>query len=369
MESIRSKIVIVDDNMANLTMGRNMLKIFYEAYPAPSAKKLFEILENILPELILLDIEMPEMNGYEAIKKLKADERFAEIPVIFLTSRNDEGSQLEGFELGAADYVSKPFSAPLLLKRIANQLLIVRQKKELLANKANLERQVDKLAKEMGNKDRQVIDLQGALLATVADLVEFRDKLTGGHIVRTKRYMEALFDELTRRGVYEEEVKTWDKKFFLSSVPLHDVGKIATPDGILNKPDKLTEEEFETMKSHVTVGLDALDKIIHNTAENDFLRHTLYIAGTHHEKWDGSGYPVGLRGKDIPLQGRLMAIADVYDALISVRPYKVAFSHEEASKIIEEGAGSHFDPALVDVFLGIEDEFACIVEETRASSN
>jgi len=369
MESVRSKIVIVDDNKANLTIGRNVLKIFYEVYPAPSADKLFEILDNnVLPDLILLDIEMPEMNGYEAIKILKADSRFIDIPVIFVTSRSDESSELEGLELGAVDYISKPFSAPLLLKRIANQLLIARQKRELLVHQTNLERHMADLEKETLDKNDQVIALQNTLLATVANLVECRDKLTGGHIVRTQLYMKALLEELIRRKIYQEEIASWDMSFFLPSVPLHDVGKIAITDLILNKPGALTKEEFEIMKTHVTVGVDALEKIIHNMAEHAFLRHTLYIAGTHHEKWDGTGYPTGLRGRDIPLEGRLMAIADVYDALISARPYKEAIPHEKASKIIEEGAGTHFDPTLVDVFIGVESEFAHIVKEIGTST-
>ncbi|MCL2791195.1 MAG: response regulator [Desulfobulbus sp.] len=368
MDSIRSKVVLVDDNQANLTVGRNMLKTSYEVYPALSAAKLFEILENILPDLILLDIEMPGINGYEAIKKLKNDARFADIPVIFLTSRSDEISELEGFELGAADFVSKPFSVSLLLKRIENQLLIVRQKRALLAHQTTLERHVDDLEEKMLDKTAQVITLQNAVLATVADLVECRDKLTGGHIVRTQLYMKALLEELTRRKIYQEEIATWDMTFFLPSVPLHDVGKIAITDLILNKPAALTAEEFEIMKTHVTVGVDALEKIMLNTPVHAFLRHTLCIAGTHHEKWDGTGYPMGLRGRDIPLEGRLMAIADVYDALISVRPYKEAFTHEQASKIIEEGAGTHFDPILVDVYLSVASEFAQIVEKVGISN-
>jgi len=368
MERIRSKIILVDDNMTNLTVGRNMLKTFYEVYPAPSAAKLFEILEHVLPDLVLLDIEMPEMDGYEAIKKMKSDSRFVDIPVIFLTMRTDAFSELEGFELGAVDYISKPFSGPLLLKRIANQLLIVRQTRELLASQAALKRHVVGLEQGMRDKAAQVIELQNAVLATVADLVEFRDKLTGGHIARTQLYMKALIEELIRSKIYQEEIATWDLDFCLHSVQLHDVGKIAITDLILNKPDKLTPEEFEIMKTHVTVGVDAVEKIIRNTSEHDFLRHTLYIVGTHHEKWDGSGYPMGLKGSNIPLEGRLMAIADVYDALISSRPYKQALPHEEACKIIEAGAGNHFDPVLVDVFRNVADEFERIVREIETSA-
>jgi len=363
MANARDRIILVDDNMANLTLGRNLLKSFYEVYPAPSSAKLFEILEKILPDLILLDIDMPETNGYEAIKKLKSDHRFADIPVIFLTAKSDESSELEGFTLGAVDYISKPFSGPLLIKRIASQLLIVRQKKALLESRAALKDYADNLEEKVQKKTEEVIDLQNAVLSTVADLVEFRDELTGGHIARTQRYLKSLVEEMFRCGLYKDEISQWDMKFFLPSAQLHDVGKIAITDMILNKPDKLTPEEFEIMKSHVNVGVDAIEKIMHNTSEHAFLNHALLIAGTHHEKWDGSGYPMGLKGQNIPLEGRLMAVADVYDALISERPYKKAFSHEEARKIIIDSSGKHFDPALVEVFLQVEDEFARVARE------
>ena len=358
MEDKRHKIILVDDNMANLTMGRNMLKAFYEVYPAPSAAKFFEIIENVTADMVLLDIEMPDMNGYETIRKMKADPRFTDIPVIFLTAKSDENSELEGFELGAADYISKPFSGPLLLKRIANQLLIVQQKKELLANQAALQDYADNLEIKVRHKTKEVINLQNAVLSTVADLVEYRDELTGGHVNRTQLYLKALADELVREKIYLDEMEEWDMDFFLSSAQLHDVGKIAIGDRILNKPSKLTTEEFEIMKTHVAVGVEAIEKIMKNTTEHAFLNHALLITGTHHEKWDGSGYPGGLKGRDIPLEGRLMAVADVYDALITVRPYKPAYSHEEACKIIEESGGTHFDPVLVDVFRNIKGKFA-----------
>ena len=363
METGRNKIILVDDNMANLAVGRNLLKVYYEVFPAPSAAKLFEILDNVNPDLILLDIEMPEIDGYEAIKRLKSDTRFSDIPVIFLTSKTDEGSELEGLSLGAVDYVSKPFSGPLLLKRIENHLLIARQKKVLLANQVALQDYADNLEVKVREKTSEVVNLQNTVLNTVADLVEFRDGCTGGHTSRTKLYLEAMINELTKEKIYEEEVSRWDKDILLSSVQLHDVGKIAITDLILNKPDKLTPEEFEVMKTHVTIGVDAIKRIIGNTKEHDFLRHALLIAGTHHEKWDGSGYPVGLKGENIPLEGRLMAVVDVYDALISERPYKKAFTHEEANKIIVDGAGKHFDPVLADVYRNVAVEFAKIAKE------
>jgi len=365
MDSTRKKIILVDDIMANLTIGRNLLKTFYETYPAFSAAKLFEILENVTPDLILLDIEMPDMDGYEAIKLLKADERYKDIPVIFVTAKGDEASEMEGFDLGAVDYVSKPFSGPLLLKRISNHILIAQQKKELLANQAELKDYAENLENKVQKKTVEVFNLQNAVLATVADLVEFRDKGTGGHITRTQLFLQALIEELIIEGTYADEVSKWDINFFLPSAQLHDVGKIAISDTILNKPGKLTEEEFEIMKTHVEVGVEAIEKIMSEADEHAFLDHALLIAGTHHEKWDGSGYPLGLKGLNIPIEGRLMAIADVYDALRSDRPYKKAFSHEEACRIIEEGSGKHFDPVLVKAFVAVKDEYEKISEKYR----
>ena len=350
MSNTRSKIILVDDMKPNLVMGKDLLKTFYEVYLASSASKLFSILENVTPDLILLDIGMPETDGYEAMKRLKANPCFADIPVIFVTAKDDDSSEMECFDLGAVDYVRKPFSGPLLLKRIANQLLIVRQRKELLESQAALKDHAENLEAKVLEKTAEVLDLQSAVLATVAELVEFRDKQTGGHITRTGRYLQILIDEMNCEGVYADEISHWLMDYFLPSAQLHDVGKIAISDLILNKPEKLTPEEFEIMKTHVMVGVDAIGQIMEKTKEHVFLDHALLIAGTHHERWDGSGYPVGLKGKNIPLEGRLMAISDVYDALISERPYKKAFTHEEACKIIEGGAGSHFDPVLVDVF-------------------
>ena len=364
MDDTRHKIIIVDDSMANLTMGRNMLKTFYEVYPAPSAAKLFEILENILPDLILLDIEMPEINGYETIKKLKGDKRFEDIPVIFLTAKNDEDSELEGFDLGAVDYISKPFSGSLLLKRIANQLLIVKQRNDLLTAQTALMDHAENLETKVRIKTKEVLDLQSSVLTIVSDLVEFRDNITGGHVGRTQLYFKALVEELSRKAIYKEEISTWDMDFVLPSTQLHDVGKIAISDLILNKPGKLTGDEFEIMKTHVIAGVDAIEKIISVTQEHAFLKHALYIAGTHHEKWDGTGYPMKLKGKSIPLEGRLMAITDVYDALTSERPYKKPFNHEDACKIIIENAGTHFDPVLVEIFRGVSDQFDRIAQGT-----
>jgi len=357
MSNPRSKIVLVDDNLTNLTAGKSIIKTFHQVIPVSSASAMFGVLEEVKPDLIILDIEMPEMDGYEAIKKLKSDARWRDIPVIFLTAKDDADSEIKGFDLGAVDYVTKPFSAPMLLKRIEKELLFNRQKKALLKTQAELKNHLEGLEILVHEKADAVIRMQNAIFDTVVDMVEFRDKYTGGHIVRTQQYVRALLDEMLKQDVYTEIISDWSMASILASAKLHDIGKIAVPDIILGKNAKLTEEEFESMKAHVAAGVDAIERIIKKMGEDDFFDHAIRMAGTHHEKWDGSGYPIGLNGNNIPLEGRLMAIADVYDALICKRQYKEALSHETACKIIEESAGTHFDPILVDVFLSIKDQF------------
>ncbi|MDR3295414.1 MAG: response regulator [Clostridiales Family XIII bacterium] len=354
-DTTRNIILLVDDNVTNLTMGKEILKTHYKVYPTPSAEIMFDLLENILPNMILLDIEMPDMNGYDAIKILKNNPKWAEIPVIFLTSMTDEGSELKGLSLGAIDYVTKPFSASLLLKRIENHLFSEAQKKLLKDFNTNLEQMVHE-------KTAQIVNLQNAVMSTVADLVEFRDEATGGHIARTQKYLEILINKMVEERVYYDEISDWDMEYLLPSAQLHDVGKIAISDTILNKPGSLTTEEFEIMKTHASIGVEAIRKIERNASEHTFLKHARLIAGGHHEKWDGTGYPAGFSGTDIPLEGRLMAIVDVYDALISKRPYKKPFSMDESRRIIEGGSGTHFDPALIDVFSKVADQFAKIVQ-------
>jgi putative two-component system response regulator len=359
MKNERQIIFFVDDNIANLTAGKAMLKDHYDVFPLASGSRLFEILEKVRPDLILLDIEMPEMNGYAAIKKLKADETTRDIPVIFLTTRNDSGSELEGLNLGAIDYIFKPFSPPLLLKRLENHLLARRQQIALKDYNDNLQRMVER-------RTQQVVELQNTILNTVTEMVEFRDNATGGHIERTQNYLTLLVDKLLQENIYREEISSWNLEFLIPSAQLHDVGKIAISDTILNKPGKLTSVEFEIMKQHAAIGETAIERIMKTTSENDFLNHAKIFAATHHEKWDGSGYPRNLKNYDIPLQGRLMAVADVYDALISARPYKEPLSPVEAEEVIIAERGKHFDPILVDLFRELTSQFALVAEYCQA---
>ena len=358
LDERRQKIMLVDDNKANLAVGKRILSKYYDVYALPSADKLFEFLNHVAPDLILLDIEMPGMNGYEAITILKNDNRYADIPVIFVTAKTSESDEYDGLALGAIDYVTKPFSEALLLKRIENHLLIQKQK-------ARLRDYNDNLLKMVKEKSHQIFGLQNAIVSTVADLVEFRDDSTGFHIARTQKYMQVLVEQLIEDGVYKEELLSWNMDFILPAAPLHDVGKISICDAILNKPDRLLPEEFEIMKTHVKKGVEAIERMERFGYFADFLEHAKTFAGTHHEKWDGSGYPSGLKGQEIPLEGRIMAIADVYDALISERPYKKAFTAEESEQVIIEGSNTHFDPSIVEAFKKISGKFAAIASEYK----
>jgi len=357
MENEKPLVLLIDDNPANLRIGKNVLSEKFAVATAPSAEKMFSLLENNNPAMILLDVDMPEMDGYEAIKILKSKPQTRDIPVIFLTARTESDDELTGLSLGAIDYIIKPFQPPLLLKRIEVHLLVEAQKNKLEQQAAELKNFNDNLQKMVEEKTENVIDLQNALLKTMAELVECRDDITGGHIERTQKGIKILLDAIQKSGLYSDETKDWDVNLLLQSSQLHDVGKIGIDDSILKKPGKLTDEEFEAMKKHAAFGEQIIQKIESLTKENDFLKYAKIFAASHHEKWDGNGYPYRLKGTDIPLLGRIMSIADVYDALTSARPYKKAFPHEEAVRIIVESSGKQFDPALIEIFLRTADQF------------
>ena len=349
-------IFLVDDDLTNLTIGENTLAGLYNVITLNSGVRLLNMLEKKAPDLILLDIEMPEMDGYEVISHIKNNKKFAHIPVIFLTAKTDTESELKGLSLGAVDYITKPFSPPLLLKRMELHLLVESQKLELIKFNENLQGMVN-------TRTKMVTELKNAILKTMAELVEYRDNITGAHIERTQSYLRILIEALLDSGLYHDEISSWDVELILQSAQLHDVGKIAISDEILRKPRKLTPKEFEKIKVHTEFGEKIIEKIKKNTSEQAFLEQAKILITTHHEKWDGSGYPRGLKGEEIPLQGRLMAIADVYDALVSERPYKGAYTHKQAVSIIKSDSGTHFDPALVEVFLSVADEFLKVADK------
>ena len=339
---MQKTIFVVDDSGTNLSMAEEALEKQYRVITLSSAAKMFAILDKVTPDLILLDIEMPEMSGFEAMKRLKANDQYAEIPVIFLTALTDAANEAHGIELGAVDFITKPFSEPVLLNRIRNHL------------------QIDELIRERTEQLRELTErlerLQNGIVYGMADLVENRDANTGGHIDRTTVYFRILLDAMTARGIYTDETNDWDTDAIVSSARLHDVGKIAISDVILNKPGKLTEDEYGVMKNHSTEGERIIEQMAYRTGEEEFLSYAKLSAGYHHEHWDGSGYPHGMKETAIPLHGRIMAIVDVYDALTSERPYKKAFTNEEAMRIIMDEAGKHFDPHIADVFYEIREQ-------------
>jgi putative two-component system response regulator len=300
---------------------------------------MFTLLEKIIPDLILLDIEMPQMDGFAALKELKKESKWSDISVMFLTGRNDAVVEARGFEMGAIDFVTKPFSIPVLLNRIRTHL------------------NIDDIIRE---RTAQLHSVQNSIISVLVDMVESRDKGTGGHIERTSKYIKILINEMKTRGVYLDEIVKWDIDKLVASARMHDLGKISITDMIINKPGKLTEDEYELMKTHALIGEKIIDDMILRTGEQDYLNDAKLFAGNHHEWWNGNGYPRGLKGEEIPLQGRIMAVVDVYDALVSERPYKEAFPEEEAVKIIMENSGTQYDPKIIEVFYQVKDQFKAV---------
>ena len=339
---MQKTIFVVDDNEINLSVAKDALKEQYRIVTMTSAIKMFKILEKRVPDLILLDVEMPDMDGFDALRKLKASSVHTDIPVIFLTSMTDTSIEALGFQLGVVDFITKPFSAPVLLNRLKTHL------------------EIDELIRErtaqLQYKTAQLQILQNGFIFVLADMVENRDKVTGGHIERTSAYLSILIQDMIKKSVYAEELEGLDLDSLISSARLHDIGKITISDVILNKPGKLSDEEYEIMKTHSTEGERILDQIVARTENVEFLQNAKLFAGCHHERWDGNGYPYKLKETDIPLLGRIMAVVDVYDALVSVRPYKKAYDPDHAIRIMTKNSGSHFDPNVANVFFEAIDD-------------
>ena len=359
MDEQKTCVFIVDDNILNLNSGKSALQNKYTVITIPSGEKLFIALEKVKPDLILLDIDMPGMSGYDVIKGLKLNPETAGIPVIFLTGKVEADNELLGLTLGAVDYITKPFSQPLLLKRVELHLLLQKQKNELRELNGNL----------LGIVNDRIDDLstlQNAIIIWAAEVIEFRDEETGQHVERVQKYLKILLHEMENNERYADEIATWDIDAFLKSALLHDVGKIKIRDDILLKTTRLTDEELVDMKLHSLYGKRLLESLQDKVPNQTFLEYAKLLAHRHHENWDGSGYPDGIKGEEIPLQARMMALTDVYDALISKRPYKKALSHEEAIKIITDGSGTQFDPDLTYLFVSLSNKIRTV---SKANDN
>jgi putative two-component system response regulator len=339
-----ARILLVDDNTGNLQVLRESLEgLGCKILVAKNGVSALAIVGKARPDLILLDIMMPEMDGYEVCRRLKEDEATRHIPVLFLTALADAADEAKGLALGAVDYITKPIHPDLVRARVRNHL--------------ELKRYQDHLEEMVRIRTRELQLTQAVMIESLATLAEYRDAETGGHIKRTQNYVKALAVNLKTHPRFCSELDDTTIEMLYLSAPLHDIGKVGVRDNVLLKDGRLTDDEFEQMKKHTHYGHEALRITEQKLGKSTFLRHAREIAHTHQEKWDGSGYPNGLKGDDIPVSGRLMAVADVYDALISKRVYKPPMPHEKAVRIIVEGKGSHFDPDVVDAFLQLEAVF------------
>lgn len=353
----RPTVLVVDDTPANLTLIAQMLKADYRIKTANSGQRALDLALSAPPDLVLCDVMMPEIDGFEVCCRLKSNPRTARVPIIFVTSALGLEEEQRGFEVGAVDYIHKPLTPPIVLARVRTHLEIKRWRDFM-------EDQSSWLQQEVARQVDQVLRLQMASIHVMVSLAEFRDEDTGNHIRRTQEYVHRLGVWLLGQGLHHPELNATTLEQIAQAAPLHDIGKIAIPDNILLKPGRLTPEETRVMQTHAQRGFEILEKARRSLGEdNPFLRYASQITRHHHERWDGSGYPDGLSGPSIPIAARLMAVADVYDAGRSARPYKRPFSHAETVALITEGRGTHFDPDIVDAFMALEDDFARIAAE------
>lgn len=379
-------VLVVDDTPENLTLLGQLLSPFHKVKVAPSGARALHIAAAPPhPDLILLDVMMPQMDGYAVMQKLKADPATRDIPVIFVTAMNQADDEERGLQCGAVDYITKPISPPVVLARVATQLELKRARDVLHHHNAFLEREIERRM-----HDNQLI--QDVAIRALASLAEARDTDTGKHILRTQSYVEILARHLCKHPRFAAFLTEPMIRMVTKSAPLHDIGKVGIPDNVLLKPGRLDANEFEVIKAHCRIGSDAIDLAMRGELDDDeydalkrhcrlggralseamseleklplgFLSVARAIAMWHHEKWDGSGYPDGLAGDDIPIPARLMALADCFDALVSRRIYKPAVPVDEAIRMIEAGRGSHFDPDIVDAFLATREQFLQILNE------
>lgn len=347
----KKSILIIDNNETSIKSAEEILKKTYNVSFENCAAKGIAALSSFIPDLILLDINMPDMDGLRTFKIIKANRKLKNVPIIFMSTQGDINNELSALKLGGADILYKPFITDIMLTRIKNQIELAEFRKDL--------------EKKVSEKASEIEKLNDTLILGFAELVECRDGETGGHIIRTAKYLKFFAEEIYRRNLYPSILTKKYLKDMIRSAPIHDIGKIGISDKVLLKTGSFDDSERDYMKQHTILGGKALSKIIDKSTKKSFLYVARDMALYHHEKWDGTGYPEGLRGKDIPLCSRIMSICDVYDALTSDRPYKKAFSHEKTCNIIIEGRNTQFDPELIDVFCDVKDEFLNILKTTK----
>ncbi len=348
----KQTIMVVDDTAENLKLLESMLEgEGYDVRMFPSGAMMLKAAEKVVPDLVMLDILMPDMDGYEVCRRMRSTEALREVPVLFLSALTDVKNKVKAFEVGGMDYVTKPFQFEEVHARVKTHLLLRKSLRELEGHRSGLEKLV-------GEKVREITESQLATITALSKLAESRDDETGYHIERTRTFCKILCEHLRKTPRYGDSMDdAYVSDVFNASV-LHDVGKVGIPDRILLKPDRLTPPEFEMIKTHTAIGARTLQAAHRHYPHNSFINMGIAIARSHHERWNGNGYPDGLKGEDIPLSARIMAVADVYDALRTKRPYKAAMPHDEVARMLREGAGKDFDPAVVEAFNATETDFA-----------
>jgi putative two-component system response regulator len=342
----QNKILVVDDNLSSLKQIGAQLAGKYDVSLAKSGAMALDICRQEKPDLILLDIEMPGMNGFETLKRLRLNRYLGSIPVIFLTGNHDTETEVRGLQSGARDFITKPVEKSILIHRIELHL---------------------RFSSYQSHLENTVAVLSDSMALSFAEFIECRDENTGEHVVRTSRYVGMLGRELLEKGLFAEELTATDLDIMVRAAPLHDIGKIAISDRVLLKPDRLDDEEFSIMKRHTVIGEEILENMYARTPTQHYLLYAKMIAASHHERFDGRGYPWGLSGDAIPLCGRIMAVADVYDALVDDRVYRRGMSHAEACSVIYEGRDKHFDGRIVDAFEAIQEELEAAWKTTKAA--
>ena len=360
MNDTRKTILVVDDVLDEIVILEEILRNTYRIITAMNGESaLLAAQGNPQPDLILLDIMMPDMDGYETCRRLTQNPVTASIPVIFLTAKTGPVNEKIGLDLGAEDYISKPPCPAIVLARIKTHLRL-KSTRDFLKNKTEY------LESEVERRSREIALVQDVTMIALGSLAETRDNETGNHIRRTQNYIKILSERLSNHPRFRQLLSPLYIEHLYKSAPLHDIGKVGISDNILRKPAKLDPNEFEIMKTHTTIGYKAILAAERSLGTySSFLSIARDLAWSHHEKWDGSGYPRGLAGDKIPLAGRLMAIPDVYDALVSLRVYKTAFTHEESIEVIRQGMGIHFDPDITLAFLDIAEWFRDIMISFR----
>ncbi len=349
---ILKKILIVDDNPEAIEVIGNALSNNYRCQVAISGEKAIRFLKTCeeLPDLILLDVKMPGIDGYEVSRQLKKQEKLKEIPIIFLSVHKDVKDKVKAFEQGGVDFIEKPFQSDEVRARVETHINLRFFQKELEDTNKNLKQMVEEKVKE-------ITEIQNATIFALAKLAEFRDKETGDHLKHMQIFCKLIAEELRMQSKYSEKIDDEFIDNLQKASALHDIGKVGIRDEILLKPGPLTPNEYEEMKKHSVIGANTLKEVCLEYPSNNFIKMGIEIAQSHHEKWDGSGYPEGLCGEEIPLSARIVALVDVYDALRSKRNYKEAYSNQQTREIIVDGAGKHFDSLIVDAYIKLEEEF------------